>query len=400
MLSPTFILWDVGYPLYAYGSIIIIALIIWQVKKSHQELRLGPNRSCCRRHRRVKQRAKDRTSRARRLSREEAEKPWELLSVMKSQGWLPKEGSVRRLLCADPSCPICNAVALEIQQLLEGENTLISPPSSGPSQGSSCLEILSMSSLSLEQSQGSLHSKDLPLPSVTSTMSQLMDQKCLTQSAAQSASVSIPDHQAEGLRQKKGFQVPDVPWDAGALSSSRLEEPRTPVIQQDKRKSHSEGVLKKQEAAETCLGNKMKLFPHWINPEVKGQRHKESILSKDETVAKTMTKKVEKSPPSTKHPVRGAKWEKKTEEEGITFFDVPQSQDNELKQQPLQSRCSWLLGLPYNNSKHCPQLTGDTQPKHPPQISALTSAEGTGLYKENTQSRKKEFIGSQSSAFP
>ncbi|XP_019295578.1 protein FAM205C isoform X2 [Panthera pardus] len=273
MLSPTFILWDVGYPLYAYGSIIIIALIIWQVKKSHQELRLGPNRSCCRRHRRVKQRAKDRTSRARRLSREEAEKPWELLSVMKSQGWLPKEGSVRRLLCADPSCPICNAVALEIQQLLE-------------------------------------------------------------------------------------------------------------------------------EAAETCLGNKMKLFPHWINPEVKGQRHKESILSKDETVAKTMTKKVEKSPPSTKHPVRGAKWEKKTEEEGITFFDVPQSQDNELKQQPLQSRCSWLLGLPYNNSKHCPQLTGDTQPEHPPQISALTSAEGTGLYKENTQSRKKEFIGSQSSAFP
>ncbi|XP_058551028.1 protein SPATA31F3 isoform X2 [Neofelis nebulosa] len=373
MLSPTFILWDVGYPLYAYGSIIIIALIIGQVKKSHQELRLGPNRSCCRRHRRVKQRAKDRTSRARRLSREEAEKPWELLSVMKSQGWLSKEGSVRRLLCADPSCPICNAVALEIQQLLEGENTLISPPSSGPSQGSSCLEILSMSSLSLEQSQGSLHSKDLPLPSVTSTMSQLMDQKCLTQSAAQLASVSIPDHQAEGLRQKKGFQVPDVPWDAGALSSSSLEEPRTPVIQQDKRKSHSEGVLKKQ-AAETCLGNKMKLFPHWINPEVKGQRHKESILSKDETVAKTMTKKVEKSPPSTKHPVRGAKWEKKTEEEGITFFDVPQSQDNELKQQPLQSRCSWLLGLPHNNSKHCPQLTGDTQPEHPPQISALTSA--------------------------
>ncbi|XP_045324581.1 protein FAM205C isoform X4 [Leopardus geoffroyi] len=292
MLSPTFILWDVGYPLYAYGSIIIIALIIWQVKKSHQEFRLGPNRSCCRRHRRVKQRAKDRTSRARRLSREEAEKPWELLSVMKSQGWLPKEGSVRRLLCADPSCPICNAVALEIQQLLA-----------------------------------------------------------------------------------------DVPWDAGALSSSSLEEPRTPVIQQDKRKSHSEGVLKKQEAAETCLGNKMKLFPHWINPEVKGQGHKESILSKDETVANTMTKKVEKSPPSTKHPVRGAKWEKKTEEEGITFFDVPQFQDNELKQQPLQSRCSWLLGLPHNNSKHCSQLTGDTQPEHPPQISALTLAEGTGLYK-------------------
>lgn len=148
------------------------------------------------------------------------------------------------------------------------------------------------------------------------------------------------------------------------------------------------------EAAETGFGNKMKLFPHWINPEVKGQGHKESILSKDEIVAKTMTKKVEKSPPSMKHPMRGAKLEKKTEEEGITFFDAPQSLDNELKQQSLQSRGSWVLGLPHNNSKHCPQVTGITQPEHPCQISALTSAEGTGLYKENTQSRKKEFIGS------
>uniref|UniRef100_A0A8C0CGN5 Family with sequence similarity 205 member C n=1 Tax=Balaenoptera musculus TaxID=9771 RepID=A0A8C0CGN5_BALMU len=194
MLSPTFILWDVGYPLYTYGSIIIIALIIWQVRKNHQDLRLGPNRSCCWRHRRVKQRAKDKTSRARRLSREEAEKPWELLSVMRSQGWLPQEGSVRRLLCADPCCQTCNAVALEIQQLL---------------------------------------------------------------------------------------------W-----------------------------------AAEAGLGNKMKHFTHWINPKVKGQGHKESILlSKDEKVAKTKTKNVEKSPPPTKCPVKGAQSEK--EEEGMAFFDAP-----------------------------------------------------------------------------
>ena len=48
MLSPTFVLWEIGYPLYTYGSIIIIALIIWQAKKNHQELKLGPKRSCCR----------------------------------------------------------------------------------------------------------------------------------------------------------------------------------------------------------------------------------------------------------------------------------------------------------------------------------------------------------------
>ncbi|XP_045726699.1 protein SPATA31F3 isoform X2 [Mirounga angustirostris] len=255
MLTPTFLLCDFGYSLYIYGSFIIIALIIWQVKKSHQELRLGPNRSCCQSHRRVKQRAKDRTSRARRHSREEAEKPWQLLSVMKSQGWLPKEGSVRRLLCADPTCPICNAVALEIQQLLV-------------------------------------------------------------------------------------------------------------------------------EAAEAGLGNKVKHFPHWINPEMKGQGHKESILlSKDETVPKTMTKKVEKTPPPTKHPVTGAKLEKKTEEEGMTFFDAPQSLDSELKQQSLLPRRSWFLCLSHDSSKHCPQLTCATQPENPSHVSALTSAEGTGLHK-------------------
>ncbi|XP_064435077.1 protein SPATA31F3 isoform X1 [Mirounga angustirostris] len=299
---------------------------------------------------------------------------------MKSQGWLPKEGSVRRLLCADPTCPICNAVALEIQQLLVGENTLISPPSSGPSQDSSCLEILSMSSLSLEQSQGSLHSKDLSLPSVTPTKLQLTDPKSLTQSAAQSTNVSIQDQQAEHLQRRKGFQVPDVSRDAGALSSSS-EEPRIPV-NQDKRKSHSECVLEKQEAAEAGLGNKVKHFPHWINPEMKGQGHKESILlSKDETVPKTMTKKVEKTPPPTKHPVTGAKLEKKTEEEGMTFFDAPQSLDSELKQQSLLPRRSWFLCLSHDSSKHCPQLTCATQPENPSHVSALTSAEGTGLHK-------------------
>nr|XP_020032372.1 protein FAM205C [Castor canadensis] len=117
MLSASCVLWDAKYPLYYYGSIFAIILIIWQVKRSYYGLRLEPKRSCCQRHRKVRQRARDAASRARRLFQEEAEKPWKLLSVMKSQGWLPQKGSVRRLLCADPCCQICNAVALEIQQL-------------------------------------------------------------------------------------------------------------------------------------------------------------------------------------------------------------------------------------------------------------------------------------------
>uniref|UniRef100_A0A8C3YIB2 Family with sequence similarity 205 member C n=1 Tax=Catagonus wagneri TaxID=51154 RepID=A0A8C3YIB2_9CETA len=324
MLSPTFILWDVGYPFYTYGSILIIALIIWQVRKNNRDLRVGPNRSCCRRHWRVNQRARDAASRARRLSRKEAEKPWELLSVMRSQDWLPQEGSVRQLLCADPCCQICNDVALEIQQLISAETSLTTPTSLGLSRGSSCLDILSLSSLSFGRSQHSLHSKEISRPSATCTVSQPTIWKSLTQLAAKSpGAVTIHDYWADHQQLRQGIQGPDIPWDAGVLSSSSTEEPRIPVNQQDK-KSNTECVPKKQEGAEAGLGDKMKHFPHWINPEVKGQGHKESILlSKDEKVTKTKTKNVEKSPPPIKRSVKGTKSDKTTEEEGVAFFDAP-----------------------------------------------------------------------------
>ncbi|ELK09056.1 hypothetical protein PAL_GLEAN10008264 [Pteropus alecto] len=62
MLSPIFILWNVGYFLYNYGTIFIIILIIWQAKRSYDGLRLEPKTSCCRRHRRVKQWARNATT--------------------------------------------------------------------------------------------------------------------------------------------------------------------------------------------------------------------------------------------------------------------------------------------------------------------------------------------------
>ncbi|XP_020748571.2 protein SPATA31F1-like [Odocoileus virginianus] len=227
MLSQTFVLWDLGYPLYTYGSIFIIILIIWQVKKSYHGL-TEHKRSCCRRHRKVRQRARDAASRARRHSRKEADKLWELLSVMRSQGWLPQEGSVRQILCTDPCCQTCNTMALEIQQLL-GENTLISPTSGDTSQGSSCLEVLSMSNVSFEQSleHRSPHSKDLSLPSATLTVSQ----KSLAQSAAQSpGAAGIHDYWAEHLKLRQGFQVLEVP--------SGTEEPRISVNLQETMQSN------------------------------------------------------------------------------------------------------------------------------------------------------------------
>ncbi|EHH57290.1 hypothetical protein EGM_06886, partial [Macaca fascicularis] len=235
MLSPTFVLWDVGYPLYTYGSIFIIILIIWQVKRSHHELSSEPKRSCCRRHQKVRQRARDAASTVRRRSQEEAEKPQKLLSIIKSQGWLPPEGSVRRILCADPCCQICNSVALEIQQLLAGENNQISLTLSGPLQGSSCLEMLSMSSMSLDECLEfrSWHTRELSLASVTPTLSQLTDQKSLTQSAAQSTYADgIQDYWADHLQLGQEFQVPDVLRGPNTMASLRFEEPRAPLNQE------------------------------------------------------------------------------------------------------------------------------------------------------------------------
>nr|KAF6484327.1 family with sequence similarity 205 member C [Rousettus aegyptiacus] len=191
-----------------------------------------------------------------------------------------------------------------------------------------------MSSTSFGQNQGSHHSQELSLPSTTPSMSQLTDQKSSVQSTAQSTSAAtIQDYQAKHHR-KQEFQARNMSWDAGALYSSSLEEHRIPMNQQDKKKSNSKCVMEKQEATEAALGNKTKHFLHWINPKVKGQGHKESILSKDETVAKTITKNVEKSPPLTKGPMKPAKL-KKTEEEGMTFFDACQCIDNEQHQHPL-----------------------------------------------------------------
>ncbi|KAF6124237.1 hypothetical protein HJG60_004828 [Phyllostomus discolor] len=240
MLSFTFILWNVGYFLYVYGIIFIIILIIWQVKRSYQGLKVEPKTSCCLHHQTLRQKARDAALRARRHSRKEAEKPWELLAVMKSQSWLPQEGSVRRVLCTDTCCQVCNTMALEIQQLLVGENILIYPTSLGPSQGSSCLEIFPKSNVSFEHSleHHPTHFQELPLPNATLSASQLMDQKCLTQPvtwpAVQSAgTVAMQEHRAENIQLGQGFQVQDMPQHQETMSSSRFEECRIPVNQQE-----------------------------------------------------------------------------------------------------------------------------------------------------------------------
>ena len=119
--------------------------------------------------------------------------------------------------------------------MLAGENSLISSTSSRPSQGSSCLEMLSLSTVSFEQSlqHPSPQSKELSLPSEIPTVLQLTDQRSLTQSAAQSAgAVSLHHYWAEHLQRGQELQVLEMPRGPVIESSSRFEEPVVPGYQQ------------------------------------------------------------------------------------------------------------------------------------------------------------------------
>ncbi|XP_052572904.1 LOW QUALITY PROTEIN: protein FAM205A-2-like [Peromyscus californicus insignis] len=222
MLSSSYFLWDTEYSLYAYFYIFIIILIIWQVQQNYHRLKCEHTRSCCRRHRKVRQRARDAASRARRLSREEAEKPWELLTIMKSQSWLPKEEHVRQLLCVDPCCHICDAASLEIQQLLQSERTQTSPALSGLPPGSSCLEMLPISRVSFEQNMElhPRHSRRLPLASGTPILAHLTEH--LTQSTS---AVGFRQCYADLLQVGEEFHRTDMPMVSETVASSGLREP-------------------------------------------------------------------------------------------------------------------------------------------------------------------------------
>uniref|UniRef100_A0A8C8UNY2 SPATA31-like domain-containing protein n=1 Tax=Peromyscus maniculatus bairdii TaxID=230844 RepID=A0A8C8UNY2_PERMB len=303
MLSPTFILWDMGYPLYTYGSLFIIALFIWHIKRSHQGLRLGPNKSC------YKTFPTEKSSPA-------SEEAGAMLSLivaifLPSQGWLPQEGSVRRLLCSEPSCSICNAMAKEIQQLLGIENNMASPGSLRASQSFLSLEALPPSKAELDKSPELCpqHSRDVSQAS-SLTPSQSTDQKSSTQSAAPSTGDSNVQYYCPAPPPKQEPQGPNVSRDAGSLSSSSVEEPGVPANQQKRRKKTKKFVLKDQAPPEADSENKMTFFSHWVNPEVKCDRLEEPfVLSKSETEAEPKIKE-----PETSHtPVR-ANTEKTTKD--------------------------------------------------------------------------------------
>ncbi|XP_012576715.1 PREDICTED: protein FAM205CP homolog, partial [Condylura cristata] len=259
MLSPTFLPWDVGYHLYTYGSILLMLLIIWQVKRSYHGSRLAPKKSCCQRHQKIKQRAKDAAaSKARGCSRKEAKEPRELLSLMKSEltSWGSTQtgachfnlclkifrdgttgiqgGRLQPLQCADPSCNTCNAVARNIKHLLMGGTSLTSSSSAGPPQGSPCIHSMAMPSGLIQQNpeHQAFFSTHFSLPLSTPMVSQFRDQKSFTQSVVQShTTVSIQDYWTEHLPLTQQIQGLRVLRGPESMCSFMLEEPRVPVSQ-------------------------------------------------------------------------------------------------------------------------------------------------------------------------
>ncbi|XP_059110153.1 protein SPATA31F1 isoform X2 [Peromyscus eremicus] len=270
MLSSACSLWDIGYPLCTYSSIFIIFLIAWQIRRSYQGLSLEPKKSCCRRHRKVRQRARDAASRARRLSREEAEKPWELLTIMKSQSWLPKEEHVRQLLCVDPCCHICDAASLEIQQLLQSERTQTSPALSGLPPGSSCLEMLPISRVSFEQNveHRPRHSRRLPPASGTPILAHLTEH--LTQSTS---AVAVRQCWADHPQLDQKFPLADMPMISETMASSRIKEPVVLMIEE--KLTQNESKFDQESQDRHHLKSSVSLLP--LNPKTTNLTHTMSL---------------------------------------------------------------------------------------------------------------------------
>ncbi|XP_005401096.1 PREDICTED: protein FAM205A-like isoform X2 [Chinchilla lanigera] len=162
---------------------------------------------------------------------------------MKSQHWLPEQESVRQLLCADPSCQTCNAVALEIQQLLEDEKNQISPALSGPSQGS-CLEMVSMSAVSFKQNLEvhSQHPRDLSLASVPPTLTQLAERVMQSTNT-----ISVREYRADRVHQGQECHLALVPMGPETAATLGFEQPVAAVSEQEMMQSNPNYVQGNQD---------------------------------------------------------------------------------------------------------------------------------------------------------
>ncbi|CAH6790281.1 Gm12394 [Phodopus roborovskii] len=196
---------------------------------------------------------------------------------MKSQSWLPTEGNVRQLLCVDPCCQICDAATLEIQQLLESDKSQISPALLGLPQGSSCLDMLPISSVPFEQNMDlySRHSRHLSLASGTPTLAQLTEH--LTQSTS---AVSVQQYWADHIQLDQKFHLADMPMISETVVSSRLEDPV--VLMVEEKLMQNEPKLGQESQDQHPLKSSVSLLS--LNPKITNltrsmSLHMDSVLS-------------------------------------------------------------------------------------------------------------------------
>ncbi|XP_044513201.1 protein FAM205A-like [Gracilinanus agilis] len=223
MLRYIFALGDSDYDDYTIGFLFLFSIIVlWRFYYGFQKT---ANQSCCWRQRKVKRNSKDTEQRAWKSSQEDAKTFLELLSVLKSQAWVFKENSVRKLLCKDPTCSVCNTVALETKLLLSGEKDLVSPPALSPSSESSCLEGMTRSTFSLDQSLK-------PSSSTESLLSLNPVQTPLIRMGSLSPP-EVPDHWTEQLQQGTKLYITNVVRPPSVASSFSPEKLKDPAVKQD-----------------------------------------------------------------------------------------------------------------------------------------------------------------------
>ncbi|XP_043858633.1 protein FAM205A [Dromiciops gliroides] len=218
MLKLIFALWNSGYAHYTLGSLFLI-VVLWQFCYGFRKTA----KSCCRRQIKVKRRFKSMEQRVWRSSQKDIKTPLELLASLKRPTWIPKESNIRKLLCKDPACSICNSVVLETKFLLSGEKDAHTPLLLNISPASSCLEGMTMSTFSLDQSLDQSSSEE-------SLLSPLPVQTPLTQTGSLPPP-GVPDHWTDQLGKK--LHVTSMSRPPSEASSSSPEKPKDPAMKQD-----------------------------------------------------------------------------------------------------------------------------------------------------------------------
>nr|XP_020832731.1 uncharacterized protein LOC110201441 isoform X1 [Phascolarctos cinereus] len=114
LLGPVLSVRGIGSGIYFLGSVLLL-LLLYHFNKSIYQLQFKRNKHFSKRFR---PESRESAERAWRSYQEETESQLELPSILKGHK-VSRKGSVRRMLCTDSGCEVCNSVALEADLLFK-----------------------------------------------------------------------------------------------------------------------------------------------------------------------------------------------------------------------------------------------------------------------------------------